>query len=93
MPLHIEWEGEKPVHPPAEQVEDAVLAALQHPRDLTPLAKHVASLHLRQDAMRRKAEGVGYSSDGKPLVTFHYSLVEPWIFWCEAFDQPSTPQQ
>ena len=84
MKPRIEWVGEPPTRPPAEQIENAVPAALAHPRDQTPLAKLVVLMRLEQDGLQRIVDGIGYSMDGKPLVTFHYSLVKPWDFWCEA---------
>lgn len=92
MTPRIEWFGELPTKPPASQIEDAVPAALAHPRDSTPLAKQVVLMRLQQDALRRNVEGIGYAIDEKPLVRFHYPILEPWFFWCEALlDPPSTP--
>ena len=93
MKPKIEWVGQIPNKPSAEQIENAVPAALVHPRDLTPLAALVVLMRLEQDALQRNVEGTGYSSDGKPLVRFHYPILEPWLFWCEALDPPSAQPQ
>ena len=93
MTPKIDWFGERPTNPPAEQIENAVSAALDHPRDLTPLAKLVVVMRLEQDVLRRHVKGIGYSSDDTPLVRFHYQIMEPWVFWCEALDPPSVQPQ
>ena len=92
MKPKIEWIGELPTKPPATQVEDAVRAAVAHPRNFTPPAKEVVLMRLERDELQRKVDGIGYSSDGEPVVKFHYSLVKPWNWGYEALAAvPSTP--
>ena len=92
MPLLFQWESTQPDRPPAEQVEDALTAALHHFSDPRKICHSIVVAHLQQDKLGRNVEGVGRAQDGTPIVTFRYSLIEPWTFGCDYYDIPLYPQ-
>lgn len=92
MPITFEWEGEEPTRPHASQVVEAFEYDLTHLPDERGLCPLIISVHLRQDPIKLKVEGVGYSSDNKPLVTFHYSLHQPMVHWWDYYENPVRPK-
>ena len=92
MTIKFEWDGEAPTRPPAEQVTDAFEYDLTNLPDTRGLCQLVVSVHLRQDPLKLKVEGVGYSEDGKRLVTFYYSLNPPLFHWWDYYENPARPK-
>lgn len=88
MPLKFEWESEKPTRPTAEQVQESIEYALCHFHDPRGLCSSVISAYLKQDPLKLKVVGVGYSQDEKPLITFHYSLQEPRTCLVDYYENP-----
>ena len=74
MSIKFEWEGEEPAHPSAKQVVEAFEYDLSHMPDEHSLCPLVTSVLLRQNETRSRIEGVGFSEEKEPLLTFFYEL-------------------
>ena len=93
MSIKFEWKGEPPTNPPAAQVEDAFEYDLTHLPDVRGLCPDVVSVYQQQDRLKFRVEGVGYSDENSRLVTFYYSLQEPWVHWWDYYENPVRPKQ
>jgi hypothetical protein len=91
--IKFEWkENKRPKDPSAEQVQDTICAALRHFKDPRKICSSVVAIYLEQDTTNSKVEGVGYTKDDIPIVTFRYSLRAPMICLCDYYEKPLYPQ-
>ncbi len=92
MGIEFKWEGEEPIRPPAKQVTDAFEYDLTNLPDARGLCPLVVLAYIRQDPLKFKVEGVGYSEDNRRLVTFYYSLLPPLLHCWDYYENPVRPK-
>lgn len=92
MALSFEWKGKRPTSLSAESVQAGFEFALSHLPDPRGLVPAVAAVHLSQDELGLKIEGVGWSEDGRPLITLCYTLVAPNMYSWDYYENPMRSQ-
>ncbi|MBX9894616.1 MAG: hypothetical protein K2Y09_05475 [Nitrosomonas sp.] len=88
MDIKFEWESELPIEPSADRVQENIKYVLDRLPDPRGLCPSIVSIYLKQDALKLKVVGVGYSKDEKPIVTFHHTLVQPVTYSWDYYENP-----
>ena len=90
MEISFKWDGE--LHVSAESVQAGFVFALGHMPDPRGLLPEVTTVHLSQDKLGLKIEGVGWSKDDRRLITLCHSLVAPNVSSWDYYENPMRSQ-
>lgn len=92
MEISFVWEGDPPQYPPTQVIQDGLEFALSRFPDPRGLKDLVSTVYLKQDALKLKVEGVGWSKDDRRLFTFRYTLGNSRASSCDYYENPTEVQ-
>ena len=92
MTIPFKWKGKPPTSPSAESVQAGFEFTFDHLPDPRGLLPEVVVVHLSQDNLGLKINGVGWSKDDRRLITLSYSLVAPNVSTWDYYENPVRSQ-